>query len=117
MNGVKQGGCSSAMLFTLYLDGFILKLMHSGTGCHISITYCGVFVYADDLAIVLHTLFGPRQMIEICEEYTSEMDLTLNQKKFKTIMLLDVKPVYLCDSLVDVVDSEMYVGNKLYNNI
>ena len=33
-------------------------------------------------------------------------------------MLLDVKPVvYLCDDIVDVVDSEMYLANKLYNNI
>ena len=33
-------------------------------------------------------------------------------------MLLDVKPVvYLCDTIVDVVDSEMYLGNKLYSNI
>ena len=33
-------------------------------------------------------------------------------------MLLDVKPVvYLCDAIVDVVDSEMYLGNRLYNNI
>ena len=27
-----------------------------------------------------------------------------------------MKPaVYLCDAMVDVVDSEMYLGNKLYN--
>ena len=33
-------------------------------------------------------------------------------------MLLDGKPVvYLCDAIVAVVDSEMYLGNKLYNNI
>ena len=33
-------------------------------------------------------------------------------------MLLDVKPVvYLCDDIVDVVDSEMYLGNTFYNNI
>ena len=33
-------------------------------------------------------------------------------------MLLDVKPVvYLSDAIVDVVDSEMYLGNKLHNNI
>ena len=30
-------------------------------------------------------------------------------------MLLDVTPI--CDAIVDVVDSEMYLGNKLYNNI
>ena len=33
-------------------------------------------------------------------------------------MFLDVKPVvYLCDAIVDVVDSEIYLGNKLYNNL
>ena len=89
--------------------------------CHIGRTYCGVFGYADDLAIVSPTLFGLRQMIEICEEYASEMELLFNPKKSKLLcynMLLDVKPVvYLCDAIVDVVDSEMYLGNKLYNNI
>ena len=61
-------------------------------------------------------------MIEICEEYASEMDLLYStQKKSKLLcynMLLDVKPVvYLCDAIVDVVDIEMYLGNKLYINI
>ena len=33
-------------------------------------------------------------------------------------MLLDVKyVVYLCYAIVDVVDSEMYLDIKLYNNI
>ena len=54
MNGVKQGGCLSPMLFTLYLD---------------------------DLAIVSPTLLGLRQMIEICKEYALEMDLLFNPKK------------------------------------
>ena len=121
MNGVKQGGCLSPMLFTWYLDGLIQMLKHSCIGCHIGRTYCRVFGYAYDLAIVSHTLFGLRQMIEICEEYASEMELLFNPKKSKLLcynMLLDVKPVvYLCDHIVDVVDSEMYLGNKLYNNI
>ena len=72
MNGVKQGGCLSPMLFTLYLDGLIQQLKHSGIGCHIGRTYCGVFGYADDRVIVSPTLFGLRQMIKICEEYASE---------------------------------------------
>ena len=47
------------------------------------------------------------------------MDLLFNPKKSKLLcynMLLDVKSVvYLCDAIVDLVDSEMYLGNKLYN--
>ena len=56
------------------LDGLIQKLKHSDIGCHMGRTYCGVFGYADDMAIVSPTLFGLRQMIEICKEYASEMD-------------------------------------------
>ena len=55
-------------------------------------------------------------MIGICEDYTSEMDLLFNPK-IKLLcynMLLDVKQVvYLCDDIVDAVDSEMYLGNKV----
>ena len=51
----------------------------------------------------------------MCEEYASEIEVLLNPKKSK-LLLLDVKPVgYLYDAIVDVVDSEMYLGNKLYN--
>ena len=63
MNGVKQGGCLSHILFTLYLDGLIQQLKHNGTGCHIGRTYCVVFDNAHDLVIVSSTLFGLRQMI------------------------------------------------------
>ena len=47
--------------------------------------------------------------------------LIIQPKKSKLLcdnMLLDVKPVVvLCDAIIDVVDSEMYLGNQLYNNI
>ena len=62
------------------MNGLIQKLKHSGIGCHIGRTYCGIFGYADDLAIVSPTLFGLRKMIEIFEEYASEMDLLFNTK-------------------------------------
>ena len=102
MHGVKQGGCLSPMLFMLYLDGLIQKLKHSDIGWHIGRTYCGVFGYANDLAIVSPTLFGLRYMIEICKEYASEIDLLFNPKKSK---------------LLSLVNSVMYLGDKLYNNI
>ena len=69
----------------MMMDGLIQKLKHSGIGCDIGRTYCGVFGYADDLVIVSPTLFGLRQMIEICEEYAPEMDLLFNPKKSKLL--------------------------------
>ena len=58
----------------------IQKLKHSSIGCPIGRTYCGVFGYANDLAIASSTLLGLRQMIKICEEYASGMDLLFNPK-------------------------------------
>ena len=57
---MKQGGCLSPLLFTLYLDGLIHVVI-------LAEPTCGIFGYADNLAIVSATLFGQRQMIVMCE--------------------------------------------------
>ena len=89
MIGAKQRGCLSPMLFTLYLDGLIQKIKHSGIGCHIGRTYCGVFGYANDLAIVSPTLLGlVIEMIEICEEYALEMYLLFNKKSINYYVII-----------------------------
>ena len=49
--GAKQGGCSSPMLFTVYFDGLLRRLEAKGIGYFIGRRYCGVFGYADDLAL------------------------------------------------------------------
>ena len=61
---------------------------YSGIGCHIGRTYCGVFGYANELAIVSPTLFGQRQMIEICDEYASEMDSLFNSKSLNYYVII-----------------------------
>ena len=60
-NGVKQGGCLSPMLFTVYFNILIKRLEYLGIGCHIGRRYCGVFGYADNLALVCPTLYNKIQ--------------------------------------------------------
>ena len=81
MNGVKQGGCLSPILFT-YFNRLIKR---SGIGFHLGRTLCEVFSYADGLAIVTPTPFDRRQMNTICQQYTSEMDLLYNSKNSKLL--------------------------------
>ena len=73
--------------------------------------YCGVFGYADDLALVCPTLYGLKQMIAVCEEFASEFNIMFNPKKSKLMCFnvsLETKPVIkLSNQLVDVVDSEV----------
>ena len=107
-NGVKQGGCLSSMLFTVYFDGLIRRLEAKGIGCFIGRRYCGVFGYADDLALVSPALHGLKEVIKICEDYACEFDIMFNPKKSKFMcynMLSDTKPIIkLCNQLVQVAD-------------
>ena len=80
----------------MYFDGLIRRLEAKGIGCFIGRRYCGVFGYADDLALVSPTIHGLKEMIKICEDYACEFDIMFNPKKSKLMcynVLLDTKPI------------------------
>ena len=46
-NGVKQGGCLSPTLFSVYIDKLIELLRKSNVGCRYGSQYMGAYCYAD----------------------------------------------------------------------
>ena len=52
MNGIKQGGVLSPVLFAVYTDGLLLRLQESGIGCHMGGHYAGALAYADDITLI-----------------------------------------------------------------
>ena len=120
-NGVKQGGCLSPMLFTVYFNGLIRRLEAKGIGCFIGRRYCRASGYADDLALVSPTIHGLKEMIKICEHCACEFDIMFNPIKSKLMcynILYYTKPIIkLCNQLVQVVDSEVYLRSIIYNNV
>ena len=56
INGSKQGGIISPMLFSCYIDKLFSQLEHSGLGCHVGASYAGAFAYADDIVLVAPSL-------------------------------------------------------------
>ena len=40
-NGVKQGGVLSPVLFTVYMDSLLVRLVKSRCGCYIGNIFCG----------------------------------------------------------------------------
>ena len=58
LNGVKQGGVLSPILFTVYIDELLLKLRSSGFGCYIDDTFVGALGYADDVTLMSPSIRG-----------------------------------------------------------
>ena len=80
-NGVRQGGVLSPILFTLYIDVLLERLEESGIGCYVGHEYMGSLCSADDLSLPAPTLVALQRMIEICESYGTEYDISFNEVK------------------------------------
>ena len=74
LNGVKQGGVLSPILFTVYIDELLLKLRSSGFGCYIDDTFVGALGYADDVTLMSPSIRGLKQMGNICETFAMEYE-------------------------------------------
>ena len=65
LNGVKQGGVLSPILFCIdiHVDGLLNKLNSSLTGCCIGSQLTGALAYADDIVLLAPTAAAMRSML------------------------------------------------------
>ena len=66
-NGVKQGGILSPILVTIYLGLLLHELKDSGLGCHIGTNFMADLAYADDVVLVVPSLYSLKSMLKLCE--------------------------------------------------
>ncbi len=81
VNGVKQGGVLSPLLFAVYIDGLLIRLEETGVGCHMGICFIGALAFADDLNLLAPTLSGLKILIDVCEKYAKEFNIKFNGSK------------------------------------
>ena len=55
-NRVRQGGVLSPVLFTIYMDEFLLQLKRKDIGCHWDHLFAGTLCYADNLILLASSL-------------------------------------------------------------
>ena len=65
---VKQGGCVSHTLLSIYLNDLIDVLRSSNIGCRYGNYYMGVYCYADDLSLLSPTLSVLKEISKLCIE-------------------------------------------------
>ncbi len=123
INGVKQGGVISPILFCVYMDGLLTELANSVYGCYMGgVVFAGVFGYVDDLKLVTPSVYALHQMAHICENY-ARYDITFNAKKGQAIIYkaYNVKPpdpcVIINGASVKCFNNVIYLGHLLTQNV
>ena len=81
INGVKQGGVLSPLLFCIYIDELFIRLRKSRIGCHIGNIYAGAVGYADDVSLMAPSYTAAKSMLKICEKYAEEYQVMFNSSK------------------------------------
>ena len=122
VNGVRQGGVLSPVLFTLYMDMLFTRLEDSGVGCYLGHEFMGALGYADDGTILAPTVSSFRAMLRICEEFGEEYGVTYNGKKtvclcFSGRRHIDPPSVTLNDVQLVWKSSPKHLGNIITTDL
>lgn len=79
--GVRQGGVLSPVFFCVYIDGLIRRLESTRLGCWIGDCYVGCILYADDLLLLSPSVCHLQNMVDICVEEATKINMSFNPKK------------------------------------
>ena len=81
----------------------------------VGLTYAGAFGYADDIALVVPSLYCLKKMISICETFANKYSISFNPSKSKLLCFnvdsSNVAPVFINGKRVEVVQSDVHLGN------
>jgi hypothetical protein len=126
LNGVRQGGVLSPVLFCIYLDGLLDRLRDSNLGCYIGLNFVGALAYADDLTLLAPSAHAIRKMIDICTDYAKEFNIIFNANKSKCIVFDSQHSSHLCRDFnyafyvegkpIEIVSKWPHLGNFIECN-
>ena len=86
MNGVRQGGCLSSLLFAYYINQVIVEIKNTGIGCKLLNETTNIIAFADDIILLAPTFAGLRKLLGKTYEIVDRLCLTINVKKSKYII-------------------------------
>lgn len=114
-SGIRQGSVLGPVLFNLYVDVILKSLRKTDLGCHLSSTYIGCIMYADDLLLLSGSIIDLQFMLNLCGSIGSELGISFNCNKSKCIYigpntLHSIGSLYINDSKLEWVKQVKYLG-------
>ena len=120
-NGVKQGAVISLLLFSIYIDNLFIELKQLGLGCYVGPTFAGAFGYADDVALIVPSIYALKKMISGCESYAERHHIIFNPTKSKLLCYnvdpSSLVPIYLNNQSISIVSHDKHLGNYISTDI
>lgn len=122
LNGVKQGGVLSPILFCIYMDELLTRLKNTGVGCYMGHHYLGSLGYADDLKLLCPTIAGLQTLVDTCQKFALDFDLLFNTKKTHCICYSskppdNLRPVFLNGVSIPWQPQVKYLGTIFVSNL
>jgi hypothetical protein len=128
LNGVKQGGVMSPVLFCVYIDNLLAMLQKAGVGCFIGSHFVGALAYADDIVLIAPTVSAMRTMLALCDGYATEFDIQFNAQKSKCLIVAAANRRFIHSSCniskfnvgghdVDFVESYIHLGHVITSKL
>jgi len=116
LNGVKQGGVISPILFCIYIDDLLVSLSQLGVGCYIAGNFVVAIVYADDIVLISPTPLGMRKLLFSCDSYANEFDIIFNASKSKFLVCIPGKLRSMFNNL-NLNGCLFYIGGRPIENV
>lgn len=118
INGIRQGGQLSPLLYNTYTDELNEQLQNAAVGCHIGGKCINSLSYADDMVLLTPTRTAMQQLLNICDRFAVPRDIIYNTSK-TVCMLIEPKStkcifstrLTLNDTQLEYVEDFKYLGH------
>lgn len=84
--GVKQGGCLSPRLFTMYVEDVIEEIEKLNVGIKIGEMTLDILLYADDMLLLSDNIIDMKRMLKVLTKYGLDNEIKFNGSK-TTLMI------------------------------